>query len=253
VEELYAVVGYLTPGALPELRSHLRAKYSLTDQQAGQIEGYVHPVLNTSQTGREGQHEGEREETKPRSTLAMLRDQVPQRPCPGTTCGKCLQGAWWVLDEAAERPAASLRMAPEVAWRQLTGLPLCVDQDMATGDGSLAGTPRCPQHHRLMSRSRSPSHAGGFQTTATNRPRSLKAGAPGPLEPSARSDSGQSRGCFSKQTHGRAGYLEIGAGVVIVAAAGQTILNTAGMRSGWITSIVSVSAPLMEPEDRTVD
>jgi hypothetical protein len=42
VEELYAVVGYLTPGALPELRSHLRAKYSLTDEQAGQIEGYVH-------------------------------------------------------------------------------------------------------------------------------------------------------------------------------------------------------------------
>jgi hypothetical protein len=61
VEELYAVVGYLTPGALPELRSHLRAKYSLTDEQAGQIEGYVHLVLNASQTGGEGQHERERE------------------------------------------------------------------------------------------------------------------------------------------------------------------------------------------------
>jgi len=41
--------------------------------------------------------------------------------------------------------------------------------------------------------------------------------------------------------------------VVIVAAVGQTILTTAGMLSGWITSIVSVSAPLMGPEDRMVD
>jgi hypothetical protein len=41
--------------------------------------------------------------------------------------------------------------------------------------------------------------------------------------------------------------------VVIVAAVGQTILTRAGMLSGWITSIVSVSAPFMEPEDRMVD
>jgi hypothetical protein len=41
--------------------------------------------------------------------------------------------------------------------------------------------------------------------------------------------------------------------VVIVAAVGQTILTTAGMLSGWITSIVSVSAPSMGPEDRMVD
>jgi hypothetical protein len=41
--------------------------------------------------------------------------------------------------------------------------------------------------------------------------------------------------------------------VVIVAAVGQTILTTAGMLSGWITWIVSVSAPLMGPEDRMVD
>jgi hypothetical protein len=40
---------------------------------------------------------------------------------------------------------------------------------------------------------------------------------------------------------------------VIVAAVGQTILTTAGMLSGWNTSIVSVSAPLMGPEDRMVD
>src|SRR4051794_5326501 len=29
VEELYVTVGYLTPGALPELRPYLRAKYGL--------------------------------------------------------------------------------------------------------------------------------------------------------------------------------------------------------------------------------
>ena len=39
--------------------------------------------------------------------------------------------------------------------------------------------------------------------------------------------------------------------MVIVAAVGQTILTTAGLLSGWISSIVSVSAPLME--DRMVD
>jgi hypothetical protein len=41
--------------------------------------------------------------------------------------------------------------------------------------------------------------------------------------------------------------------VVIVADVGQTILTTAGVLSGWISSIVSVSAPLMWPEDRMVD
>ena len=41
--------------------------------------------------------------------------------------------------------------------------------------------------------------------------------------------------------------------MVIVAAVGQTILTTAGLLAGWITSIVSVSAPLMVPEDRMVD
>ena len=36
--------------------------------------------------------------------------------------------------------------------------------------------------------------------------------------------------------------------MVMVGAAGQTILTTVGMLLGWITSIVSVSAPLMGPE-----
>jgi hypothetical protein len=41
--------------------------------------------------------------------------------------------------------------------------------------------------------------------------------------------------------------------VVIVAALGQTILTATGMRSGWTSSTVSVSPPLMGPEDRMVD
>jgi hypothetical protein len=41
--------------------------------------------------------------------------------------------------------------------------------------------------------------------------------------------------------------------VVIVVAVGQTILTATGMRSGWISSIVSVSPRLMGPEDRMVD
>jgi hypothetical protein len=39
--------------------------------------------------------------------------------------------------------------------------------------------------------------------------------------------------------------------VVIVAAVGQTILTTAGMLSGWITSIVSASAPLIGQADQS--
>ena len=41
--------------------------------------------------------------------------------------------------------------------------------------------------------------------------------------------------------------------MVIVVAVGQTILTTAGMLSGRISAIVSVSASLMVPEDRMVD
>jgi hypothetical protein len=41
--------------------------------------------------------------------------------------------------------------------------------------------------------------------------------------------------------------------VVIVAAVGQAILTTAGLLSGRISAIVSVSASLMVPEDRMVD
>jgi transcriptional regulator with XRE-family HTH domain len=64
VEELYAVAGYLEPGSLPELRPYLRTKYGLTDQQAGQIEGYLQALRDTSQTpGKEGQHDTRDEAT----------------------------------------------------------------------------------------------------------------------------------------------------------------------------------------------
>jgi transcriptional regulator with XRE-family HTH domain len=57
VEELYAEAGYLTPGSMPELRTYLRAKYGLTDQQAGQMEGYLQALRDTNQSGKEGQHD----------------------------------------------------------------------------------------------------------------------------------------------------------------------------------------------------
>jgi transcriptional regulator with XRE-family HTH domain len=56
VEELYVAAGHLTPGALPELRTYLRAKYGLSDHEAGQIEGFLQAVRSTNQpTGKEGQ------------------------------------------------------------------------------------------------------------------------------------------------------------------------------------------------------
>jgi transcriptional regulator with XRE-family HTH domain len=58
VEELYAAVGYLTEGALPELRPYLRTKYGLTDEQASQIEGYMQGLRDTNQqSGKEGRHD----------------------------------------------------------------------------------------------------------------------------------------------------------------------------------------------------
>lgn len=57
-----------------------------------------------------------------------------------------ISGSWmltrdarrWVLDEGTARaPAATLRMAPEVAWRQLTGLLVSAGQYAAEGDDGL--------------------------------------------------------------------------------------------------------------------
>jgi uncharacterized protein (TIGR03083 family) len=44
----------------------------------------------------------------------------------------------WVLDEgAAHHPAAALRMPAQMAWRQLTGLPVPASQYVTAGDDSL--------------------------------------------------------------------------------------------------------------------
>jgi transcriptional regulator with XRE-family HTH domain len=57
VEEMYLTLGYLEPGALPELRPYLRAKYGLTDDLANRVEGFVEAVRQeTNQRGKEGQH-----------------------------------------------------------------------------------------------------------------------------------------------------------------------------------------------------
>jgi transcriptional regulator with XRE-family HTH domain len=58
VEEMYLTLGYLEPGALPELRPYLRAKYGLTDELANRVEGFVEAVRQeTNQRGKEGQHD----------------------------------------------------------------------------------------------------------------------------------------------------------------------------------------------------
>ena len=58
VEELYAAAGYLTEGALPELKPYLRAKYGLTDELAGRMESYLQALRDTNQLpGKEGRHD----------------------------------------------------------------------------------------------------------------------------------------------------------------------------------------------------
>ena len=64
VEELYVAAGYLTGDALPELRPYLRAKYGLTEEQTGKIEGYLQAVCDTNQMPREeGRHDTRDEAT----------------------------------------------------------------------------------------------------------------------------------------------------------------------------------------------
>ena len=58
VEELYAEVGYLAPGTLPELRSYLRVKYGLDDEAASRIEGYLEATRHAKQAPKEGRHDG---------------------------------------------------------------------------------------------------------------------------------------------------------------------------------------------------
>ena len=58
VEQMYLTLGYLEPGALPELRPYLRAKYGLTDELANRVEGFVEAVRQeTNKRGKEGQHD----------------------------------------------------------------------------------------------------------------------------------------------------------------------------------------------------
>jgi uncharacterized protein (TIGR03083 family) len=75
--------------------------------------------------------------------------QYRPEAAPGTTVQVDLGplgGCWiltrepgrWVLDEGpARRPAATLRMAPSVAWRQLTGSRVSAGQYVVKGDDSL--------------------------------------------------------------------------------------------------------------------
>jgi uncharacterized protein (TIGR03083 family) len=75
--------------------------------------------------------------------------QYRPKAAPGTTVQLDFgpSGSWiltraagrWVLDEGnARSPAAALRMAPQAAWRQLTGLPVSANQYVTQGEDSLA-------------------------------------------------------------------------------------------------------------------
>jgi transcriptional regulator with XRE-family HTH domain len=88
VEELYAAAGYLTEGALPELKPYLRAKYGVTDEMASRIEGYVEALRETNQQpGKEGQHDARDE--APVAHWRRCESKCPSVPCPGTKCDRC--------------------------------------------------------------------------------------------------------------------------------------------------------------------
>jgi uncharacterized protein (TIGR03083 family) len=86
-----------------------------------------------------------------RTFVWAFPSQYRPEAAPGTTVQLDFGhtgGAWmltredgrWVLDEGNARlPAASLQMAPQLAWRQLTGLPVSAGQYAAEGDDSLVG------------------------------------------------------------------------------------------------------------------
>jgi uncharacterized protein (TIGR03083 family) len=87
------------------------------------------------------------------AVLATFAWAFPYQYRPGAPPGTTVQidfgsgGRWlltreqdgWVLGEGtAARPAATLRMPPRLAWRQLTGLPVPAGECTAEGDGRLA-------------------------------------------------------------------------------------------------------------------
>jgi hypothetical protein len=77
--------------------------------------------------------------------------------------------------------------------------------------------------------------------------------APGRLEPSARSDSGQSRGGFSEQTHGRAGYFEVVGGCGNYCRGGPDDSDHGGHAVGLDYLDREWIGALIRPEDRMVD
>jgi len=60
VEELYATAGYLSISELPGLRPYLRAKFGLSDQALGQVEGYVQALRDQTSEQEERRHDGDK-------------------------------------------------------------------------------------------------------------------------------------------------------------------------------------------------
>lgn len=61
VEELYATAGYLAISELPGLRPYLRAKFGLSDQALGQVEGYVQALRDQTSEQEERKHDGDKD------------------------------------------------------------------------------------------------------------------------------------------------------------------------------------------------
>ncbi|WP_255498452.1 helix-turn-helix domain-containing protein [Nakamurella sp. PAMC28650] len=61
VEELYATAGYIASADLPSLRPYLRAKFGLSDQALGQVEGYVQALRDQTSEQEEREHDGDKD------------------------------------------------------------------------------------------------------------------------------------------------------------------------------------------------
>src|SRR5215208_6648366 len=114
-----------------------------------------------------------RERHRSEATAQSRRATGPEAPRPNA----------WTLNAATDQAAFAA-----YGWTDLDPARGCYE----TGQGPAATSSRHPPRDR-----------------PSRLPMSSQLGLPGRLEPSARSDSGQSRGCFSKQTHDRAGYFEV--------------------------------------------
>jgi uncharacterized protein (TIGR03083 family) len=125
------------PGAVPEWFDLAR---DLTER-------WVHQQQIRDAVGMPGSHDRFLPDVLGTFVWAFPYQYRPEA-APGTTVQLDFArgGSWmltrqtgrWVLDEGtAQQPAATIRMTPRLAWRQLTGLPVSAGQYVAEGVDSL--------------------------------------------------------------------------------------------------------------------